>query len=51
MSSTNGRKNVVIEDCIEEGGPGLSHVKSSGGMTISPELFEKVDGILDLSSR
>jgi uncharacterized protein len=42
--ATNGinhRKGA--DDGIEEDtGPNLSHIKSSGAMTISPELFEKL---------
>jgi hypothetical protein len=42
--SINQRKNGVNDGVYEtsEGPNFLSHVKSSGGMTISPELFEKV---------
>jgi len=46
MSSTNNensRKNAVEDDYREDLGINtISHVKSTGGMTISPELFEKV---------
>jgi hypothetical protein len=42
--SINQRKNGANDGIYEssEGPNFLSHVKSSGGMTISPELFEKV---------
>ena len=44
MSSTksaNHRKNVD-DTCEDEGISPIAHVKSSGAMTLSPELFEKV---------
>lgn len=43
MSSPVQRNNgVKTSEYDEYIGPNLSHIKSSGGMTISPELFEKV---------
>ncbi|KAG9237310.1 GPR1/FUN34/yaaH family-domain-containing protein [Amylocarpus encephaloides] len=44
MSSTNSanhRKNVD-DACEDEGISPISHVKSSGALTLSPELFEKL---------
>jgi hypothetical protein len=43
-ATTNGvNQRKGPDDGIHEDlGPNLSHVKTSGGMTISPELFEKV---------
>jgi hypothetical protein len=41
-NSINQRKNGVNDGISESSEQHLSHVKSSGGMTISPELFEKV---------
>jgi len=42
--ATNGmnHRKGASEGIEEDMGPSLSNVKSSGGMTISPELFEKV---------
>jgi hypothetical protein len=48
MAETNGanqRKPGANENVAEDMGPHLSQVKTSGGMTISPELFEKVDDV------
>lgn len=46
MSSPIPRNNGSrAGDYDEEIGPDLSHMKSSGGLTISPELFEKVQPI------
>lgn len=49
--STNGTQHKSdevhqVDEHYPEGlpsGANLSHVKTSGGMTISPELFEKVN--------
>jgi hypothetical protein len=38
MNGTNGERNKELEDI----GVHLSQIKSSGAVTISPELFEKV---------
>jgi len=47
MSATNtesNRRNGVDDEYSEGlGADTISHVKSTGGMTISPELFEKVN--------
>lgn len=44
MDNTNGvnHRKGVNEDISEDLGPNLHTLKSSGAMTISPELFEKV---------
>jgi hypothetical protein len=48
MSSNGGthRRTSVEDNKAEDIGPYLSQIKSSGGMTISPELFEKVSSDL-----
>ena len=42
-NNETGKRNGVEADYHEDlGSNTISHVKSTGGMTISPELFEKV---------
>jgi hypothetical protein len=45
MSSSNSipsKRPTATEEAYEDGINPISHVKSAGAMTISPELFEKV---------
>ena len=43
VSHRKGPDDGIMEDTsYSDKGYNLSHVKSSGGMTISPELFEKL---------
>jgi hypothetical protein len=41
-NSINAKKNIAQDSLYEDGISPISHVKSAGAMTISPELFEKV---------
>jgi hypothetical protein len=41
-NSINAKKNIAQDSLYEDGINPISHVKSAGAMTISPELFEKV---------
>jgi hypothetical protein len=53
MATTNGvnQRKAVNEDIAEDFGPNLHTLKSSGAMTISPELFEKVYQLISSSAR